>query len=222
MTKPPNKGGTTEDTAPPKSLGNIPYQTRATTLAAAGSKAPAQQGQAKAASSNTKQSSKDKDDAAGKTAPVGSTSPPETQSNNPLRVIEEALSHILDKEKIVNSTRTLIEGVISFIHETEAVKRKKAKEVEVQAEVSTLRKLLKHDLSKMYDAITKQLDGILDTTSATLINTEKVQTETSQLSVVAKEIQSKIGKVNDVTDKIASTTQTYRDVLASNCYATSV
>ena len=45
---------------------------------------------------------------------------------------------------------------------------------------------------------------------------EKSLADTQNLMDVTKEIASKVGKVNDAADKIASDTQSYRDVLTQS------
>jgi len=52
--------------------------------------------------------------------------------------------------------------------------------------------------------------------SATLENSEKILADSKDLKDVTKELSSKVGKVNDAADKIASTTQSYWDVLAQS------
>jgi len=48
----------------------------------------------------------------------------------------------------------------------------------------------------MYNTLMNELDGILGTASTTLKNTKKAQKEAALISDTAKDIQSKIGKVN--------------------------
>jgi hypothetical protein len=44
-------------------------------------------------------------------------------------------------------------------------------------------------------------------------------TDTKDLKETAKEIANKVGRVNDATDKIATTTQSYCNVLSQNLAA---
>ena len=82
-----------------------------------------------------------------------------------------------------------------------------------QPEVSTLHKIIKQDLLKMYAALAKQMDGILDTTSVMLENTEKTLARIQSMKEATSEISSKVGKVNDAADKIATTMQSYHNAL---------
>jgi hypothetical protein len=98
----------------------------------------------------------------------------------------------------------------------EAEEKKRAEALRAQTEVSALHKEIKQDLVGMYDSLAKHLRSILDTTGATLENTEKIHKEAKQLTDITKDIQSKIGKVTDATDKIATTTLSYSDALKKN------
>jgi hypothetical protein len=86
----------------------------------------------------------------------------------------------------------------------------------VHPEVSILHRAIKYDLSNIYTALKKKLLGILDNMGETLENSEKALADMQEIKVAAKDIASKIGKVTDATDKIATTTQSYRDILAQN------
>jgi hypothetical protein len=68
----------------------------------------------------------------------------------------------------------------------------------------------------MHEALAKQIDSVLDTASVTRENTEKTLVDPQDLKELAKEISSKVGKVNNAVDKIASNTQTYWDVFAQS------
>ena len=61
-----------------------------------------------------------------------------------------------------------------------------------------------------------QLNGITSTLNVTLENSEKVLKASEELKGETGSILNRIGKITSVTDKIADTTQSYRDVLASN------
>jgi hypothetical protein len=130
-----------------------------------------------------------------------------------LQIIADALNCILEKEKLEKSTKTILEGVLRFIREMEEKEKTKAEGTALQPKVSTLHKAIKADISRVYEALLKQLCGILDTVSVTLENSEKSLANMQNLKEVTKDITSKVGKVTDTIDKIATTTQSYRDTL---------
>jgi len=47
----------------------------------------------------------------------------------------------------------------------------------------------------------------------------KTLADTKDLKETAKEITNKVGRVNNTTDKITTTTQSYRDILSQNLVA---
>ena len=203
MPNPPSKGGMERSSTP---IIKIPpsssYQTRATTQAAASTKTDTQQNEA---SNATKSRAAE---------PSKEPSSSNKQKSMTLQLITEALKHVIAKEKLEKTTKALLEGILKFIRETEESKKKKAGSLAAQTEVSTLHKAIKQDLLWMYETLAKQIDGVLNTASVTLENSEKILADSKDLKEATKEVSSKVGKVNDAVDKIATTTQSYRNVLA--------
>ena len=66
----------------------------------------------------------------------------------------------------------------------------------------------------MYETLAKQIDGILNMASVTLENSKKILADSKDLKEVTKEVSSKVGKVNNAVDKIATIMQSYQNVLA--------
>jgi hypothetical protein len=85
-----------------------------------------------------------------------------------------------------------------------------------QAEVSTIHIELKQDLVKIQDALATQFANIHATMSTMLENTAKTLVDTRDIKEATKDITSRVGMVNNAADKIASTTQSYRDILTQN------
>ena len=201
----PNKGGTERPNTPTiKIPPGSSYQTRAATQTAANTKTATQQ-------SKTSNAAKSKSAEASKGTPSSNK-----QKSMTLQLITRVLKDVIAREKIEKTTKVLLEGILKFIRETKESKKKKAGSIAVQAEASTLHKAIKQDLSWIYDTLAKQIDGVLNTASATLENSEKILTDSKDLKEVTKELSSKVGKVNDAVDKIASTMQSYQDVLAQS------
>jgi hypothetical protein len=136
------------------------------------------------------------------------------QKSTPLQLITEVLKHVIAKEKLEKMTKALLEGILKFIRETKESEKKKVGSLAAQAEVSTLHKAIKQDLLWMYETLAKQIDGVLNTASVTLENSKKILADSKDLKEATKEVLSKVGKVNDAADKIATTTQSYQNVLA--------
>jgi hypothetical protein len=140
----------------------------------------------------------------------------DTQHPSALQSVTGALASILKNDKLEKHTRLKLGDIVRFISEEEEKDKNKVENAMVHLEVSILHRAIKHDLSNMYTALKKKLLGILDNTGKTLENSEKALADMQEIKVAAKDIASKIGKVTDATDKIATTTQSYRDILAQN------
>jgi hypothetical protein len=216
MSKPPNKGGTERSTTPAtRPSGGNPYKTRATMQAASSTKTASQQNNKDSDTANKdSQGDKSKDNEAKKG--LTSSSQADTQHPSALQSVARALASILKNDKLEKHTRLKLRDIVRFISEEEEKDKNKAENATVHPEVSILHRAIKHDLSNMYTALEKKLLGILDNTGETLENSEKALADTQEIKVAAKDIASKIGKVTDATDKIATTTQSYRDILAQN------
>ena len=209
MPKPPNKGGTEGLTQPKPAPGNARL-TRSTTQAVLTGKPSSQQSLAKELS--TKEHNKDRivEEATDVAEPTAYRiiSTPITL----LQPIVEALNMLLDG---VNSKEHVIEGIFRYIRESEKTERAAREKQEIQAEVSALRKAFRVDLGKLQNEITTRLDGITGVVNVTLETTEKALTVSEELKGRTSDIISNLGKVTNVADKIADTTQSYRDVLVT-------
>ena len=210
MTKPLNKGGTEKPPIPTIKLPpGIQYQTRAVAQAASTTKEASTQSrstiaQPKEAKENTAENSKEE-------APDNDKQEPTT-----LQTISKAINVIIEKAKLEKKVKTLLEVLVKFIRDMEEKEKKRAGNIARQSEVSILHKAIKQDLAKLHEVLAKQIDGILDTASVTLKTTEKVLSGVQELKEENKEIVNRVGKVNDAADKIADTTQSYRDALAKS------
>ena len=193
MPKPPSKGGA-ESHGQPKPAPSNPRLTRSAAQAVANGKPISQQTET------------GNDVAAPATNRVTST------TITILQPIVEALNRILDGE---DSSERIIEGVFRYIRESEKTERVTRERQEVQAEVSALRKAFKADLGKMHDDLAIRLDGITSVINVTLETSEKALNVTEEIKGNTSDIISKLGRVTNVADKIADTTQSYRDVLVT-------
>jgi hypothetical protein len=133
-----------------------------------------------------------------------------------LQIVARGIKNIIADDKPERKIKAALEGILKFIRDEEEKEKKTAEGVLAQPVVSTLHKVIKQELSKVYEALAKQMDGVLGTASVTLENTEKTLADTQNLKEITKEISSKVGKVNNAADKIVSDMQTYQDVLAQS------
>ena len=213
MTKPLNKGGTERPPTPmAKPPHNTQYQTRAATQAAANSKVAMQQ------SAEAGAPPKEAQTATGKLAEANKEMPGSNgkQSSTPMQIIASAISQLLIKERVDKPVKIMLERILKFIKNEVEKGSKKAEPYATQAEVSTLQRELKQDLAKLQGALATQIESVQANMSSTLENTARTLADTKDLKETAKEIANKVGRVNDTTDKIATTTQSYHNVLLQN------
>jgi hypothetical protein len=173
MMKPPNKEGTDKPSIPMIKLppGNQ-YQTRVATQATNATRpAPASGG-------NTSTQPKEVQEGKGKAAEINSEKAPGTNKQKPttLQTITQAIHIILKQAKPERKVKSLLEDLVRFISEAEEKEKERMESNRMQTEVSTLHEAIKQDLSRMHESLAKQIDGVLDTVSVTLENSEKTLT----------------------------------------------
>ena len=78
-----------------------------------------------------------------------------------------------------------------------------------------IRNLVRKDLTELHNIMIKSFNGITAMANITLETAEKTLKATEDLKGGTNDLINKVGKVTNVTDKIASTTQSYRDVLVA-------
>jgi len=214
MPNPPNNGGS-EGQTQAKAVPSNPRITRSGTAiqAAANGKPVSQQSTTKELSSKEKNKSEKSAEATDKTP--AATCRLVTTSTALLQPIVEALNKILNGE---GPTEHIIEGIFRYIKEAEKVERiaRASKErKEVQEKVSSLHKGFTAELGRFQENLNSQLNGITEVMNITLETSEKALKVAEEVKGNAQDIISKLGKVTNVADKIADTTQSYRNVLIS-------
>ena len=145
-----------------------------------------------------------------------------TPVHSPLSELVGLLMQFASIHKLDNIAKLRMEEIIAFTKEA-AEKEGKAEHVKQdQSQVSEIQSAIRADLQAMYKALEREFQGLQGTANATLSGMDKVlkATETSagmakDLKSDASNILSKLGQVTNVADKIASTTQSYRDVLVN-------
>ena len=137
------------------------------------------------------------------------------QKSTPLHNIAISLVCIIRKEEIDNSTKIAIDGIIAYIQDEEENEKQRLLEVSAHVKESELRKNIKADLEEFYVALVGQLNGIQDTSNAILTSSDKLLKDTESVTAITMELTSKVGKITDTADKIATDTSKYRDAVIS-------
>lgn len=139
--------------------------------------------------------------------------------------LSELIGHLMQFVsiyKLDTVAKQRMEEIITFAKEV-VVKECSGTQVEAeQNNVSKIQNAIRTDLQSMYDALARKIDSIQDTSNASLSGIDKVTKDVEASKNLVQNLRgetdnilSKLGQVTNTTDKIASTTQTYRDVLVS-------
>ncbi len=129
-----------------------------------------------------------------------------------LQPIVTALNKVLDGEM---TTDQFIVGAFNHIKGVEKAEGESKQKPEAQTAANDLRQALRKDLTEIHDSLAARLNGITATINLTLETAEKTLKASEDLKGGTKDLICKVGNVTNVADKIASTTQSYRDALVA-------
>jgi len=205
MSKIPPKPGISSPT--PCSVGGNAPQTRATTAALA--------------AKSTVEQPTAMDTNSGEDV-VMANSPPEAQPRgtdvpqpSAFQRIAEMLAAIIQSGKLDTLTKQNVTRVIKIAKEAEAKEKTRVISSGQEAKVSDIRMAVWGDLVKLHNSLEKKIHKvqeenkvILDSTSKVLVSVEEAKTDT-------KDLASKVSKVTDTMDKIASDMNSYQSALLS-------
>ena len=143
-------------------------------------------------------------------------------ANSPLKELVGLLTQFANIYKLDNVAKHRMEEIISFTKDAAEKEKKGGLDNQKQNLVSDIHAAILADLQSMYKAIEGRISSVQDTANATLsgvdkaLKTAEAAVDTSKdLKGDTASILSKLGQVTNVTDKIASTTQSYKDVLVA-------
>ena len=142
--------------------------------------------------------------------------------NSPLKELVRLLTQFANIYKLDNVAKLRMEEIISFTKDAAEKERKGGIASQNQNIVSEIHAAILVDLHSMYKAIEGRITGIQETANATLSGVDKALKAADAAADASKDLKgdttsilSKLGQVTNVTDKIASTTQSYKDVLVA-------
>lgn len=87
-------------------------------------------------------------------------------------------------------------------------------------DVRDIRKDLMADLTSRYNTLEDTLNSLKSGQEQILKATDRITSETSGINASTKELESRVTKVTDATDQIASTTRSYRDAILAQPHGT--
>jgi hypothetical protein len=140
----------------------------------------------------------------------------------PLSELVGLLTQFATIYKLDSAAKLGIEGIITFTREAAEKERKEKQGEHERSNVSEIRNAILVDLSAMYKALVKDIGGVQNVANATLTGIDNVQKAAQTSMDTVKDLKgdtstilNKLGQVTTVADKIASTTQSYREALVS-------
>jgi len=136
-----------------------------------------------------------------------------------LQPIVTALNKVLDGKM---TTDQFIVGTFNHIKGVEKAEGKSKQKPEAQTAANDLCQALRKDLTEIHDSLAARLNGIMAMINLTLETAEKMLKASEDLKGGTKDLICKVGNVTNMADKIASTTQSYRDTLVARQAPSSV
>jgi hypothetical protein len=137
-------------------------------------------------------------------------------SPSPLRELGDMLTHFASSYKLDTHAKLRIEVIIGFIKGAVANKNGASANPIGQSKVSEIRQAVRTDLEEMYRALKLCILGVQETVNATLSGVDKVLKEAKALKEVTKVLETSIGKVTEVTNKLASNSSPYCNALMAS------
>jgi len=102
-----------------------------------------------------------------------------------------------------------------YIKEAEKDNRTSSQKAEANTETNPIHLAIRKDLDMLHGSLTGHLNGITALTNVILETVEKTLKATEDLKGGTNDLICRVGNVTSMADKIASTTQSYWDVLVA-------
>jgi hypothetical protein len=149
------------------------------------------------------------------TTPTGAaaTQPPKTlPTPTPLHKIAKMIEQIISKYNPPGQVKQALTDVMELAKKAAEEDKGAGIHVPLKA-VKILHERFKADLLLVHDSLDTKITDIQASQRKLLSSTETLNKSSENLSTATKELESKLVKVNDATDKIANTANSYRDAL---------
>jgi len=139
----------------------------------------------------------------------------DASQSSAFRRIAEMLSAVIQSGKLDTLTKQNVAKVIKIAKEAEAKEAPRVISGGEEEKVSAIRLAVWGDLVKLHNSLEKKILQVHEGSKAILDNTSKILTSVEEAKTDTKDLASKVNKVTDTTDKIASDTNSYRSALLS-------
>ena len=135
-----------------------------------------------------------------------------TTTSSPLLKIAKMIDQIISKHNPPGQVKQALTEVAELAKKTVEEEKEANIHVPLNA-VKTMHERFKADLLVVHGALDDKISDIQTSQRKLLSSLESLNKSTKNLCSTTKELEGKVTKVNNITDKIATTTSTYRDVL---------
>jgi len=132
-----------------------------------------------------------------------------------LCLIAEMLAAILQGGKLDTLTKQSVVKVIKIAKEAETKELDRELSSGEIEKVSAIRLAVQSDLVGLHDLLNLRIRQVQESCKTILDNTSKVLSGIEEAKTDTKDLTSKVNKVTDTTDKIASNTNSYQSALLS-------
>ena len=139
----------------------------------------------------------------------------DSPSLSPLQRMARAITETISKYKVTGQAKLQFEGIAKYAKEADDREKKLIAAREASLVANAIHKVIKDDISQLYNDLTNQMNGIQGTVNETLSGTDKIQKDIESVKNVSKELENKVAKITDSADKIAVATTPYRDAVLS-------
>jgi len=129
--------------------------------------------------------------------------------------IAEMLNAVIQSGKLDAPTKQSLVKVLKVAREAETNEKNRVRNAEEQMLVSDIRAVMRKDLVEIHDSLAERIRKVKEDCGEILGSTTKVLKEVEEAKTDTRDLTSKVNKVTDAADKIASDTNSYRDVLLS-------
>jgi len=131
------------------------------------------------------------------------------------RRIAEMLTAVIQSSKLDTLTKQNVAKVIKIAKEAELKETPRVISDGEEVKVSAIRLAVWGDLVKLHNLLEKKILEAHEGNKAILNSTSKILTSVEEAKTDTKDLASKVNKVTDTMDKIASNTNSYQSVLLS-------
>jgi len=129
--------------------------------------------------------------------------------------IAKMLNAVIQSGKLDLPTKQSLVKVLKITREAESNEKNWVRNAEEQMLVSDIRAVMRKDLVEIHDSLAERIHKVKEDCSTILDSNTKVLKEVEEAKTDTRDLTSKVNKVTDAADKIASNTNSYRDALLS-------